>query len=81
MFFFLCDYVEATAPADRYILLVRLPAATTALLNEQMHYHCSHGIGIELTHSTILFSGSCTFYVPLPSLEKIFLWRRRKLKL
>jgi hypothetical protein len=50
--FFLRDLEEAAAPADRYGLLVGLPAAATALLNEQMHYSCSHGIGKEL-HFTI----------------------------
>jgi len=36
---------EAASLADRYGLAIGLPAATALLLNKQLLYRCTHGIG------------------------------------
>jgi hypothetical protein len=78
--FFLRDLEEAAAPADRYGLLVGLPAAATALLNEQMHYSCSHGIGIQLTQSTVPFFWQLSFLCATAITREDFSVEKKEIK-
>ncbi|CAJ1957456.1 unnamed protein product [Sphenostylis stenocarpa] len=46
---------EAASLADRYGLAVGLPAATALLLNKQLLYRCTHGIGLQLKFMKVIY--------------------------
>ncbi|XP_068499641.1 uncharacterized protein [Phaseolus vulgaris] len=49
---------EAASLADRYGLAIGLPAATALLLNKQLLYRCTHGIGF----ASLQFGAACLLF-------------------